>query len=169
MSNHRVKSLTPSIITSIRVFLAPLFFLTVINDLLIYSLVIFLFAMVTDVLDGHFSRKWDVSSSKGAYYDITADFILVFSGFSAFVIRDIYPYWILLIILFMFLQFIITSRSKNPIYDPVGKYYGAFLFITIFISLITNNSIVTILLTFLILIFTVISITSRLLFIFRHK
>jgi phosphatidylglycerophosphate synthase len=91
MSNHRVKSLTPSIITSIRVFLAPLFFLTVINDLLIYSLVIFLFAMVTDVLDGYFSRKWDVSSSKGAYYDIIADFILVFSGFSAFVIMTFTP------------------------------------------------------------------------------
>jgi CDP-diacylglycerol--glycerol-3-phosphate 3-phosphatidyltransferase len=169
MSNYRVKSLTPSIITSIRIILAPIFFLTVINDLLIYSLVIFLFAMVTDVLDGYFSRKWDVSSSKGAYFDITADFILVLSGFSAFVIKDIYPSWILIIILFMFIQFIITSRSKNPIYDPVGKYYGAFLFITIFTGLITNNFTINMFLTILILIFTVISITSRLLFIFKHK
>ena len=169
MSKNRVKSLTPSIITGIRVILAPIFFITVINDLLLYSLIIFLFAIVTDVLDGYISRKWKISSSKGAYFDITADFILVLAGFSAFVIKDIYPFWIIIIIIFMFIQFIITSRSKILVYDPMGKYYGAFLFITIFTGLIINNSVINLSLTILILIFTLMSITSRVLFILKHK
>ena len=169
MSNNRVKNLTPSIITGIRVILAPILFLTIINDLLLYSLIIFLFAIITDVLDGYISRKWEISSSKGAYFDITADFILVLAGFSAFVIKDIYPFWIIIIIVFMFIQFIITSRSKILVYDPVGKYYGAFLFITIFIGLIINDSIINLTLTILILIFTLISIMSRVLFILKHK
>ena len=140
MSKNSVKNLTPSVITGIRVILAPIFFLTIINNLLIYSLIIFLLALVTDFLDGYISRKWDVCSSKGAYFDITADFILIMAGFSAFVIRDIYPFWIIIIIVSMFIQFIITSKSKILVYDPVGKYYGVFLFIIIFIDLIINNS-----------------------------
>ncbi len=169
MSKNRVKSLTPSVITGIRVILAPIFFLTIINDLLLYSLIIFLLAILTDVLDGYISRKWNVQSSKGAYFDITADFILVLAGFSAFVIKDIYPFWIIIIVIFMFIQFIITSRSKTLVYDPVGKYYGVFLFITIFIGLILNNSTINLLLIILIVIFTVISITSRVIFILKHK
>jgi CDP-diacylglycerol---glycerol-3-phosphate 3-phosphatidyltransferase len=169
MSNFRVKRLTPSIITSIRVILAPIFFLTILNNLLEYSLIIFLFAMGTDILDGYFSRKWNVSSSKGAYFDVIADFILVLAGFLAFAIKGIYPYWILVVIVFMFIQFMVTSRLKNPIYDPVGKYYGAFLFIAIFIGLITNNSTINMILTVLILIFTVISITSRILFVLKSN
>jgi CDP-diacylglycerol---glycerol-3-phosphate 3-phosphatidyltransferase len=169
MSNFRVKRLTPSIITSIRVILAPIFFLTILNNLLEYSLIIFLFAMGTDILDGYFSRKWNVSSFKGAYFDVIADFILVLAGFLAFAIKGIYPYWILVVIVFMFIQFMVTSRLKNPIYDPVGKYYGAFLFIAIFIGLITNNSTINMILTVLILIFTVISITSRILFVLKSN
>ena len=169
MSKNSVKNLTPSVITGIRVILAPIFFLTIINNLLIYSLIIFLLALVTDFLDGYISRKWDVFSSKGAYFDITADFILIMAGFSAFVIRDIYPFWIIIIIVSMFIQFIITSKSKILVYDPVGKYYGVFLFIIIFIDLIINNSSINLLLVILIVIFTVISIISRLLFILKHK
>ena len=169
MSHRSVKSLTPSVITGIRVILAPIFFLTIINDLLVYSLILFLFAVITDVLDGYFSRKWDVSSFKGAYFDITADFILVLAGFSAFVIKGVYPFWIIVIIIFMFIQFIVTSRSKVIIYDPVGKYYGAFLFLAIFIGLIINNAHINLLLTIIIVVFTVISITSRILFIFNHR
>ena len=169
MSNNRIKSLTPSAITCIRIILAPIFFLTVINDLLIYSFIIFITAMITDFLDGYISRKWDVSSSRGAYFDITADFILVLAGFSAFVIKDIYPFWIIILIIFMFTQFILTSRSKILIYDPVGKYYGAFLFLTIFIGLIINNIFINLLLTILIVIFTVISVASRVLFILKHR
>ena len=169
MSENRVKNLTPSVITSIRVILAPILFLTIITNFLLYSLIIFLLAMVTDFLDGYIARKWDVCSSKGAYFDVTADFILILAGFSAFVIRDIYPFWIILILVFMFIQFIITSKSKILVYDPVGKYYGVFLFITIFIILIVNNSTINLLLEILIVIFTVISVLSRLLFILKHK
>jgi len=169
MSKNSVKNLTPSVITGIRVILAPIFFLTIINNLLIYSLIIFLLALVTDFLDGYISRKWDVCSSKGAYFDITADFILIMAGFSAFVIRDIYPFWIIIIIVSMFIQFIITSKPKILVYDPVGKYYGVFLFIIIFLDLIINNSSINLLLVILIVIFTVISIISRLLFILKHK
>lgn len=169
ISKDRVKVWIPSVFTAFRVILAPILFFTVINDLFLYSIGIFIFAMVTDVFDGYLARKWDVTSSKGAYFDTTSDFIFVVAGFSAFIVNGTYPFWILIIIVFMFLQFIVTSKSKVPIYDPVGKYYGAFLFLALFIGLIINNQIINLVLTILIIIFTIISITSRYFHIFKYN
>ena len=167
LSKNFVESVIPSILTIIRIILAPVFFISIINYSPIYSISIFGFAMITDVVDGYLARKWSVTSSTGAYLDITADFIFVIGGFSAFIIKGIYPFWLLIIIIFMFIQFIITSKSKNPIYNPLGKYYGAFLFLSIFINLIINNITINSLLTLIIVLFTIISITSRFLYIFK--
>ena len=169
LSKNSVKCVIPSILTSIRIILSPIFFIAVINYFYIFSICIFAFVMITDFVDGHLARRWGVNSSRGAYFDSIADFIFVLTGFLAFIIKGIYPFWILVIIVFMFLQFIITSKLKNPIYDPIGKYYGAFLFLSIFINLIINNITINLLLTIIIVLFTIISIISRFLFIIKHN
>ena len=169
MSKKSIQILIPSGITSIRIILAPILFFTVINNFILYSICIFVLAVATDAIDGYVSRKLDIASSKGAYFDVVADFILILSAFSGLVITGLYPFWLIIIIVFMFLQFIITSKFRIPVYDPIGKYYGSFLFIVIFISLIVINPILYFLLTILIVIFTVISITSRFLFMLKNK
>ena len=40
----------------------------------------------------------------------------------------------------MFLQFVVTSGLERPLYDPVGKYYGAALFAAVSITLISPNA-----------------------------
>jgi len=168
-SKFKIKNLIPSGITALRIILTPFFFLAVINDFFLYSIGIFVFAVATDAIDGYFARQLGLTSLNGVYFDVTADFILILAGFSAIVIKGSYPFWILLVIIFMFLQFIITSKSKISIYDPIGKYYGSFLFLTIFICLIANNPYLNSLLTILIVVFTFISITSRLIFMLKHN
>lgn len=169
MSKKSIQILIPSGITSIRIILAPILFFTLINNLILYSIFIFVLAVTTDAIDGYVSRKLNVSSSNGAYFDVMADFILILASFSGLVITGLYPFWLIIIIVLMFLQFIITSKFRIPVYDPIGKYYGSFLFIVIFISLIIINPILYFLLTMLIVIFTVISITSRFLFMLKNK
>ena len=169
MSKKSIQLLIPSGITSIRVILAPILFFTVINNFILYSICIFILAVATDAIDGYVSRKLDATSSNGAYFDVIADFILILSGFLGLVINGLYPFWLIIIIILMFLQFIITSKFRLPVYDPIGKYYGSFLFIVIFISLIVINPILYFILTILIVIFTVISITSRILFMLKKK
>ena len=71
--------------------------------------------------------------------------------------------------MFMFVQFIITSRFKVPIYDPVGKYYGSFLFLTVFISLISISKWINTLLTIIILIFSAASLGCRFYFLLKHE
>jgi len=169
MSKKSIKILIPSGITSIRVILAPILFFTVINNFILYSICIFVLAIATDAIDGYVSRKLDVASSNGAYFDVVADFILIISVFFGLVFTGSYPFWLIIILVFMFLQFIITSKFQIPVYDPIGKYYGSFLFIVIFISLIVINPFIYSLLTILIVVFTIISVTSRFLFIFKNK
>lgn len=125
--------------------------------------------MLTDALDGYTARKLDSTSSTGAYLDVAADFILVFAGFSGLVVRGFYPFWVILPLVFMFLQFLATSKTRPPIYDPVGKYYGFFLFLVILTALTLQNPFLNLILVILMVIFTIISFSSRLWFILHEK
>lgn len=172
IQNKLLKNIIPSFVSIIRIILAPLFLITFLENNLSLSIFIYSFAVITDAIDGYLARILDSSTSLGAYIDIIADLILILTGFVAFILNGIYPYWVLILIIIMFLQFIITSRFKVPVYDPIGKYYGAFLFLVIFITLISNmfyNTFLNYILLILIVIFTVISFISRLFFILKRK
>lgn len=161
--------LIPSSITILRVIIAPIFFYSLINNLLIYSLALFLVAILTDAIDGYLARKYNATSSIGAYLDVTADFILVLAGFLAFVYMGVYPYWILIIIVFMFIQFLVTSKFQILIYDPLGKYYGSFLFLMIFINIFSTNSFLNLILIIILVSYSFLSIIIRFLSIFIYK
>lgn len=161
--------IVPSTITGFRFLLAIIFLYLFINDLKIGAIAAFLLATITDAFDGYSARKFSVESTIGAYLDIFADFFLVLLAFIVFLIKEIYPYWILILIILVFLQFLVTSKFKILIYDPIGKYYGAFLFAIILITLISPSVYYEFLLI-LIMIFTIISLLSRyLFFIVRNK
>jgi len=166
MKNNKL-ILVPTGITASRIILSIIFLYLLINNSIFWAIAVFLLAIFTDVLDGYFARKLDVSSDSGAYFDIIADFFLVLIAFLALIIGGIYPYWLLLLIILVFLQFILTSKLNVLIYDPIGKYYGAFLFAIILITLVSPSIYYNILLIIIVL-FTIISLISRyLFFIFR--
>ena len=100
-----------------------------------WAIACFLCAIFTDTLDGHLARRLGVGPSLGPYLDAAADFVFVLAAFSAFVYRGLYPRWTLLLLVAMFLQFVFTSGRERPVYDPVGKYYGVFLFASIALTL----------------------------------
>ena len=166
MKNNKL-ILVPTGITLSRVILAIIFLYLLINNAIFGAIAVFLLAIISDALDGYIARRLDVSSDSGAYFDIIADFFLVLIAFLAFIISGIYPYWLLLLIILVFVQFILTSKFNILIYDPVGKYYGAFLFGIILITLFSPSTYYNILLLVIVL-FTIISLISRyLFFIFR--
>ena len=168
MKNNKL-IVVPTGITASRIALSIIFLYLLINNATLWAVAVFLLAMLTDALDGYIARKLGVSSDSGAYFDIIADFFLVLIAFLAFIISGIYPYWLLLLIILVFLQFILTSKFNVLIYDPVGKYYGAFLFAIILITLVSPNIYYNILLIIIVL-FTIISLISRyLFFIFRKS
>jgi phosphatidylglycerophosphate synthase len=122
------KNKVPSAITAFRLACIPLLFLLVTNDLLFFGACLFLVLLGTDFADGFLARKWGVLSRKGTYFDVTTDFIFAFSLFMAWMSKGFCPSWILIVIAVIFVQFIVTSRYSEEIYDPVGKYFGSLLY-----------------------------------------
>lgn len=73
----------PNILTTIRIVLIPIFVLFYFLPLPhwnIYAAVIFIAASVTDWLDGHLARKYNLVSTFGKLWDPTADKLLVASA-----------------------------------------------------------------------------------------
>lgn len=156
----------PFIISSIRGVLAPLIFYYIIDTQKAWALGVFLIAGITDVLDGYLSKKRRLmyTTAFEKYYDPILDYFLIVLIFLAFVMKKIYPNWVVILLSGMFFQFILTSGLKHPVYDPVGKYYGAFLFAVIGLTLTFPHHFVYTTLLISVLVMTGISITSRLSF-----
>lgn len=163
------KSYIPNAITALRFIASPLFFYTFINNLFLLSLSILVLAFLTDAFDGYIARKTGATSDTGAYLDVTADFVLIITCFSAYVLMGWYDPLILILIITMFGLFIGTSSIKKPVYDPVGKYIGAYLMFMVFISLLFPETLVTQILLMILILFSIISVISRLFFIRRSQ
>lgn len=161
MDYNKIKNLIPNGITAIRLVLIPFFFYAYFSDLTWVAMAIFIGAVATDAADGYMARKLDSTSSWGAYFDVTADFIFILAVFSAFVLDGAYPSWLIFLFILIFLQFILTSKTKLVTYDPVGKHYGSFLFLIGFLTLITSLNFLNTLFLFLVIAFTIICIISR--------
>ena len=126
-------------------------------------------ACVTDLLDGEVARRAQVTSPLGSYADPAADFLLILGAFSAFVIKGLYPVWTVPLIGLMFLQFVVTSGLERPLYDPVGKYYGAFLFGAVGITLVSANPVIHQAMLIGVVLYTVASAVSRSLLLIRRR
>ncbi len=125
---NAIDNRVPSAITAVRLGFVPLLVFLVSNRLLFYGATLFLFLLLTDFLDGYLARKLGVSSKFGTYFDVTADFTLVFSMFLAFGSEGFYAEWVLILVAAVFAEFVLTGLSSSKTYDPVGKYYGSLLY-----------------------------------------
>jgi len=129
----------PSLVSMLRLVILPFFIYSFLSGLTLLGYSLFLFAVISDFADGYFAKKLQVTSRFGAYYDATVDAVFIITMFGVFFVSGYYPYWVLLLILFMYAQFAITSFSLEVIYDPVGKYYGSLLYGAIGLTLLFSG------------------------------
>ena len=151
----------PSAITAVRLGFAPLLVFLVSRGMLFCGAALFLFLLFTDFLDGYLARRLGVSSKSGTYFDVTADFTLVFSMFLAFGSKGFYADWILIVIAAEFAEFLLTSHSSSKIYDLVGKYYGSLLYGAIGLRFIFSGQLFYSVVTVGVVVFSAASILSR--------
>ena len=102
------------------------------------SLILLALASASDLLDGLLARSRDAWSASAleAYADPVADMTIVLAGFGALFLRGISPPWIVPLLLIAFLQFVLTSPRRAPLYDPIGKYLGFGLFLILAVVLL---------------------------------
>jgi phosphatidylglycerophosphate synthase len=126
--HRKAASYLPSAVTFLRLGVLPMlvFFMDSGEAVLADSL--FLLAISSDLVDGYLARKLGVSSRLGASLDVCIDFLFIAGVFLYFTIRGIYPAWVLMVIIAVFVQFLVTSKLTGVVFDPVGKYYGSLLY-----------------------------------------
>lgn len=71
----------PNIFTFLRLLLAPLIYFFIIDNQFSYAFICFLFAGLSDGLDGYLARRWSVVSKMGRILDPIADKALMFITF----------------------------------------------------------------------------------------
>lgn len=89
----------PNLITVIRIILAPVFIIYMINDQMLYALIIFLICSLTDGIDGMVARFFNQKSNLGAYLDPLADKLLLVSAFVTLAVKQIMPAWLTVMVI----------------------------------------------------------------------
>jgi len=155
-------------VIAIRFVLAGLFWLAFRRESRGWCLAIVALAFWTDVLDGQLSRKHLVSAI-GGYLDAVADFFFVMVAFSCFWAAGIYAWWVLALIAVMFVQFVATSGLKRPTYDPVGKYFGVYLYLSAGLTVLGQQRYIYIIVAAGLLCLTLATVTSRIIHLCKRR
>ncbi len=171
LMRHNIFRKAPFIVALIRMLLAPVFFYTIITNWIILAIPLYILAAVSDVLDGYVARRHAIEAITPyeAYLDPVADFVFVTASFLAFSLRLFYPFVIVFVLVGMFLFFILTSKREEPLYDPMGKYYGIFLILVIGITLLFPIGPLLGILYFLIIAYAIMIVIFRIFFIAKQR
>jgi len=89
----------PNLITAIRIILAPVFIIYLINDQFILALIVFVICGVSDGIDGLIARIFNQKSTLGTYLDPIADKIVLVSAFIALSVRSSLPPWLTVMVI----------------------------------------------------------------------
>ncbi len=158
----------PSAVTFLRLSALPILTSLMYAGQVVPADLVFLLAIFSDLADGYLARKLKVSSKFGANFDACVDFLFIGGVFLYFTIERIYPAWVLLTIVAMFVQFLLSSKLTHVMFDPVGKYYGSLLYGAIGLTMLFpgQSARFTIMIAFACV--SIASISSRLIFYFNH-
>lgn len=156
--------LAPNFTSALRILAVPFLIICLVHEKNAVALLVFIVAGISDVLDGYLARKLHARSSFGAYLDATADFSLILSVYVFFFVSGTVHFFIVLLIVFMFAQFIVTSRAGTPVYDPVGKRFGAVLFASIGVMLLCPQKPVPCVSCYLVALAAAVSLSTRAVF-----
>ncbi|HPC28030.1 MAG TPA: CDP-alcohol phosphatidyltransferase family protein [Candidatus Methanomethylicus sp.] len=159
----------PSAITAIRLGVAPLLIMLVLEGMWLHGAALFLLLVFTDFLDGYLAKRYSAASKRGAYFDATTDFILTFSLLLTFGPEGFYAEWIPVLVAGIFAFFVLTSIAFGRTYDPVGKHYGSMLYGVVCLRFFITGELFCGLVTSGILAFSTASMLSRTFFLMKGR
>ena len=119
----------PNILTIGRILITPLFIILLFYDhpyAKSWALFIFVTAMLTDIFDGYYARKYNLVTDYGRFLDPLADKVMVLSALISFAVMDVIPFWMVSLIIFrdVFvtgLRMAMSSKNKTMITSKIAK------------------------------------------------
>lgn len=119
----------PNMITKLRFALIPAFvfvFFSSSSNSTVYSLLIFLFAGITDMLDGYIARRYNLITKWGQAMDPLADKLMQMTVLICFTIKRFIPIWITVVVgvkeVLMVTGGLILYHKMGKIVIPANKY-----------------------------------------------
>ncbi|EMR10428.1 hypothetical protein PNEG_01144 [Pneumocystis murina B123] len=88
----------PNFLTLSRLIVAPITGYCILHEQHLYSVLFFIYASLSDVLDGWISRKWDVKSIAGTILDPMADKFFIIISTLCLTIKQQIPYYLFSVI-----------------------------------------------------------------------
>ena len=163
----------PNKLTILRVIMIPFFVFFLMTDFIKGSnwiaLAIFVLASLTDLLDGKIARKYNLVTNFGKFMDPLADKMLVAAGMICLVEKQQLAAWMVIIIIVR--EFIISGfrliASDNGVViaaSNTGKWKTTFQMVMICLLIVNIEalSVVTLIVTWIAVILTVVSLVEYL-------
>jgi CDP-diacylglycerol--glycerol-3-phosphate 3-phosphatidyltransferase len=123
-----MKATIPSLITTIRIIVAPIILMLLFSNSpvqIVSAVVLFFIAAYTDYMDGWLARRWKVQSKWGSFYDPLADKILTLTVLYYIVHISILPMWMFAILLFRDLVITILRWKLKDNEKPLATSLSA--------------------------------------------
>ena len=137
-----------NLLTLARALLSPLVYIFAIQGWMGLAFGVYVFGLLTDVMDGPLARTFQVSSPFGRAMDSAADKMLVFSGLAGLHGVNQLPLWLLLVFVlrefFMFGLRAIrtdTGATVGEIFDTLGRVRFFVLHVGILLLLVPSTSV----------------------------
>lgn len=119
----------PNMLTTIRFFLIPIFIILFYSDFtnnLLFSLIVFVIAGMTDILDGYIARKFELVTELGKLLDPLADKLMLVGVLICLTSTNLIQPWILIIIMIKEIVMVIGGiylyLSHVQVVIPSNKY-----------------------------------------------
>jgi len=88
----------PNCLTILRMLMIPVFAKMYYSDMRAFSMLVFLLASATDVLDGYLARKWNQITSFGKLMDPLADKLMTLTMIFCLMNTGYLPVWVLVVL-----------------------------------------------------------------------
>lgn len=136
---HRIWTI-PNALTMLRLALIPVFWvLMMTRDNEYAALAVFVVASLTDLLDGHIARKYNLITNFGMLFDPLADKVMVLSVLFALTLKGILPWPPLAVLLpkeviMVVGSYLLLKRHLVVYAKPVGKFAQFFIVVALGLS-----------------------------------
>ena len=125
----------PSLVTALRLVAIPAIWILWLREMGPAAIGLYGFVVLSDALDGWLARRFDAVTRFGGFFDAITDIVVILSLLSLLSWRGIVPLWLPAAPAVVAGVFLATSSRAAPRYDPIGKYYGAILYVVVGILL----------------------------------
>ena len=135
----------PNLITTIRIILAPIFIIYLINEQFLSALIVFLICVISDGLDGLFARVFNQRSRLGTYLDPLADKILLVAAVITLSVRGYLPSWLAVLVIardvmiFLGIFFLFINAKEYKIRPSVISKINTCLQFVIVLSVLAKD------------------------------